>query len=394
MLNPPVVAGVSEAVPGVSADFPSGGGRIVGLDVARGLAVLGMFGAHLLVIPGDLDWGATDTWPAIVNGRSSILFAVLAGVSIAIISGRTRPVEGVPLLQARVRILTRAALIVLIGGLLEALFTPVAIILGAYGLLFVAAVPFLRWSAPNLFVAAAVSALLMPILNSFAIIGMREAELGDSAVTTVLFSGSYPATIWITFMLLGLGVGRLTLESPTVQLRLGLVGVGLAALGYGVGSFVWAAVSASGTFFGKPLDLDSSAMTGSASGASLEPANYFSALPHTGSTFEVVGSSGFALAVIALCLWAGPRLRVALFPLAATGAMALTAYSAHVFVVMWAERNDLLWLDNALFFWLAGGTLVFCTGWTLTLGRGPLERLLTMVSRRAASVGGSSPNDH
>ena len=89
--------------------------RIGGLDVARGLAVLGMFGAHL-DIGGEL---TTDpsSWAALVDGRSSILFATLAGVSIALLSGRTRPAEDVDLVRARLRIAVRAAWIFVLGGM-------------------------------------------------------------------------------------------------------------------------------------------------------------------------------------------------------------------------------------------------------------------------------------
>ena len=59
----------------------NGPARIGGVDLARGLAVLGMFAAHLLWITEPFDVLEPDTWIAVVSGRSSILFATLAGVS-------------------------------------------------------------------------------------------------------------------------------------------------------------------------------------------------------------------------------------------------------------------------------------------------------------------------
>ena len=56
-------------------------GRLVGLDVARCLALLGMVATHVLdarTPDGEL---ATAQWLA--GGRASALFAVLAGVSLA-----------------------------------------------------------------------------------------------------------------------------------------------------------------------------------------------------------------------------------------------------------------------------------------------------------------------
>jgi hypothetical protein len=58
--------------------------RVVGLDVARALAIIGMFGAHVGVVADDVG-SSPSTWLGVVNGRSSILFAVLAGVAVALL---------------------------------------------------------------------------------------------------------------------------------------------------------------------------------------------------------------------------------------------------------------------------------------------------------------------
>src|SRR3954465_1671108 len=71
-------------------------GRVAGLDVARALAVVGMFGAHVGAVRADVDVSPAS-WSGVVNGRASILFAVLAGLSIALLSGRTTPAAGADL---------------------------------------------------------------------------------------------------------------------------------------------------------------------------------------------------------------------------------------------------------------------------------------------------------
>lgn len=74
----------------------NGGARLAGVDLARGLAVLGMFAAHLLWITDPFDWGTPGTWIALVDGRSSILFATLAGVSIGLVTGGRVPLPPPP----------------------------------------------------------------------------------------------------------------------------------------------------------------------------------------------------------------------------------------------------------------------------------------------------------
>ena len=348
-----------------------GSSRIVGIDIARGLAVLGMFGAHIGVSE-PFNW-TPDTWLNLVNGRSSILFAVLAGVSIAIISGGTHPVSGVPLVQSRIRIFARAAMIFALGGLLTSLGTQVAVILPAYAVLFVFALPFLRWSPRRLFAIAAVLAVLMPVIFT-AILPFFDA-LQPSAIVDLVVTGHYPAMIWLVFVLVGLGVGRLDLRVRRVQGWMLAAGAALAVLGYGIGVAVTPATEASA-----PVQTATSTL----------PAIDFSTLlttePHSGSPFEVIGSTGFVLAVLALCLLAVPLLRYVLYPIAAVGAMALTAYSVHIVAI--AFYGDIVGtiFDNSMYLSYVLTALVGCTLWTLLFGRGPFERILTRVSHLAARI--------
>ena len=74
------------------------------------------------------------------------------------------------------------------------------------------------------------------------------------------------------------------------------------------------------------------------------------AAPHSGTTFEIVGSVGVALVAIAACLLVAERLPTATFPLVSVGAMALTAYTGHVLapaVLDW-ELSGLLDVSSEL----------------------------------------------
>ena len=401
--------------------------RIIGIDIARGLAVLGMFGAHLGVSEA-FDWGTPSTWQDLVNGRSSILFAILAGVSIALISGRRVPLDGIELLQARTRIFTRAVLIFAIGGVLEFLGTGVAVILPMYALLFVLALPFLRWKSWQLFALAGALALTMPFLQR--ILSLFTGELsGTSAFMDLLVSGVYPGMIWIVFVLTGLGIGRLDLASTRVRAILAGAGIVLAVVGYGIGAVGDALLpttpsssSSSSSSYedyeeGVPaedLDFDGLVCDDYGDGSlycyppglfdgedgtpSDVPQDEFditdlgaavggllSASAHSGSTTEVMGSTGFALCVIAICLFAAgwrPS-RWALYPIAAIGSMALTAYSVHVFAISFL--GEAAYENNPMFLVFVVAALVLCSAWAVLIGRGPFERFLAYVSRQAAS---------
>ena len=77
-------------------------GRLVGVDLARALAVFGMFAVHVGPIeaaPGDVGgW-----FRSLSEGRPSALFAMLAGFSLMLIAGRFEPKTGVAGRQAKLR---------------------------------------------------------------------------------------------------------------------------------------------------------------------------------------------------------------------------------------------------------------------------------------------------
>ncbi|GMA27119.1 heparan-alpha-glucosaminide N-acetyltransferase domain-containing protein [Arenivirga flava] len=347
--------------------------RIIGVDVARGLAVLGMLASHMLITT-PFDWAEPGTWTEVVDGRSSILFAVLAGVSLAILSGGRRPHD--QLGRARMRIAVRAMAIFALGSVLTSLGTPIAVILEYYAVLFLLALPVLRARPSTLFIAAGVWMLVMPWVRQSLWSGLLGSGADQLPFLDLLITGYYPALVWFGYTLLGLGIGRLALGERRVQLLLLAVGAALAAVGYTAGALA-----------GSLLERDP-AIAGSLQSLFAEPFELLSAGPHSDSTFEAIGSSGFALAVLALCLLATGPLRVMLAPVAATGALALTAYTAHI-VVLWVLGVE-FWLVHrgpGQYLAYAVPIVAFCTLWWLLLGKGPLERPLTWISNRVADLG-------
>jgi len=81
-------------------------GRLVGVDVARGIALLTMAATHML--PVETEAGRLTLTGWLFAGRASALFAVLAGVSLAIVTGGATPKSGLHMRRARVIIAIRA----------------------------------------------------------------------------------------------------------------------------------------------------------------------------------------------------------------------------------------------------------------------------------------------
>lgn len=425
--------------------------RIVGLDIARGVAVFGMIAAHLAELEMSFDWTDISTWTDLVNGRSSILFALLAGISIAVMTGRTARPESQQMPQLRLKMLGRGATIFTIGLLLELLNTGGAIILTFYGILYVIALPFIRSRRRTLLIWSASLALLGPAL--LVLMQVLTLEPYGSGLGLV-FQGVYSLPVWASLMLAGMVIGRMDLTRMRTAAIVFVTGVALAAIGYGAGALYgahslseWEDSKGSwdeswpddkGDYSTEIVPGDEVDMTGlecefyeddwltcapegQLSGMweddysyddddwysdewsgwdgyleSVEDADLpmrlenagFGFEPHSGGSAEILGSGGFAMAVVGFFLLTGRWLRWPLIPVAAMGSMPLTAYSVQ-FVVIFIVGGPMGFVTSNTVFWsLMAGLLIGCTLWVAFLGRGPLERLTKWVGDRMASSEG------
>ena len=353
-------------------DRLNGRQRVAGVDLARGLAVIGMVAAHLLWID-DLDFADAATWVAVVDGRSSILFATLAGVSIGLVTGGRQPLPPPELRLARGRLVVRAALLWVLGVFLIATGVPVFVILPAYAILFLLALPLVSLRARTLFLLAAGLALVMPfvqpVLDHLPIWSTQSGQL-----LAAVIGWHYPFPVWIAFVVAGLGVARAGILSLRVQLWTLGAGALLAAAGYGLHAGTRGDAAPSSISYWDEV---------------------WTAEPHSSGLLEVFGSGGFALATIGLCLLLCRTLLTwVVLPLRAVGAMPLTAYTAQL--VIWAiaatvilgNPGDLRGFRDLEPFWPITEVLVIaCTVWALLIGRGPLEWLVDRVARLAVRPG-------
>lgn len=390
-------------------------GRLVGVDIARVLAVFGMFAVHLGVTSiGLLDGSAADTLHELMRGRSSALFAFLAGVSLALVSGRQTPLEGEPLRRVTLKVLVRAVLLLLLGAFLDALATSVAVILVYYAGYFLLAVPLLRLGPAPLAAIATGIALLGPQLSFLLRTVLGDPGSPPASITGLgdfFLNGYYPAFTFMAFVVAGMAVGRLDLNAPAVRGVLAGLGAVLVLAGYGVS---WLLVYPLGgidriaaTFL--PLFYGTAETTVSPEGWAMlrdlaaeeiasrhgtvpvdTPAWLLVSSPHSGTTFEIAGAVGTALLILVGCLFAADVLRWGVYPLAAAGSMALTCYVGHIVVL--AALGDVTgeappWLWEMF----VAGALLFATAWKTFLGRGPLERFLGWTAEQVAGRSPASP---
>ncbi len=115
--------------------------RLTGVDVARGVALFGMMATHVFWTFTDDDTPGAST--IIASGPSAATFALIAGVSLAFMSGGQDTVRGRGRTAVAAGLAVRAGLIGAIGLLLGYTESSLDVILPFYALMFLLAIPLL-----------------------------------------------------------------------------------------------------------------------------------------------------------------------------------------------------------------------------------------------------------
>ncbi|GAA2270411.1 heparan-alpha-glucosaminide N-acetyltransferase domain-containing protein [Streptomyces hawaiiensis] len=400
--QPPQISPESPASPGPSM------GRLVGVDLARALAVFGMYVVHIGP-PLSATTGVAGWIRYMSDGHSSVLFATLAGFSLMLLAGRREPKTGQAGRQARARIAIRAVILLALGTVLAMEYGGV-IILGFYGVYFLLALPLVRLSARTLAIVAAAFALVTPqlayVLTSLLTPSVQQSintydplrHLSEVGVLDLLLTGFYPALTWMSFVLAGMALGRLDLSRGTLQKRLAALGATLTAVAYGMSLLLagWGALrstaedgSSSGGSGAMPPA--SGSMPDGGSFPDMPASSLLTAGPHSGTTFDIIGSVGIAILVIVGATAAMdrlPRLRRLAKPVIAVGTMSLTAYVGH-FLAQSAlstpagTGTQQSWLPLIMYVLAA---ILFAAIWSRFFRRGPLEYLLNAATKPAKHI--------
>lgn len=371
--------------------------------MARCLALLAMVATHVLderTATGDLTFAQS-----LAGGRASALFAVLAGVSIALVTGRGQPFQGKLRARAAAGLAVRAVLVAAVGLVLAEVDSGIAVILTYYGVLFLLALPFLGLSARWLAVSAltwvvaapVVSHWVRPLLPERGFASPSWGQLVDDPLgllSELTFTGYYPAVPWLAYVLAGMAIGRLDLTARRVSAALVAVGSALAVVATAGSHALTERPEVGRSLLTDPPAGDESAtalldrISQGLPGTTPTDGAWQWLLvvaPHTATPFDLAQTTGSALAVIGLALLVvGATSGVATRAIAlffGAGTMTLTLYSLHVVCRSPTLLPDALrdsYRFHALL--LLGIGLVF-----VAAGRsGPLERIVATASRLGA----------
>lgn len=303
----------------------SASSRIVGLDIARSLAIIGMVVLHM----ASLVWHTK----VILNGLPAALFAILAGITLMIIARNFT-------VTTLLRILARGCIITLIGLALLPLGGEIQVVLVVIGItmMLLCWVPPLHWAWKLILFAAATVAATV-----------KYAPLTLPQV--------YPLLAYIAYFF----AGMLLYEIYIRKLRAAAQWASTAIAGI---------VAAIGFYFRFTTDIP----------------GWLRFTGHTGVVGEIVLSIAVAAVVLHLCLLAGRAASKLVYPFAALGAMSLSIYILHVLTAYYWQSHIALhntaWACAfiALF-------LVIATLWRRLIGKGPAEWAVAKVIAIAVPAG-------
>lgn len=300
--------------------------RIIGVDVARAVAIAGMALIHfgLVLSIADLDSTWFGQFINRLSGRPATMFMILAGIGVAL---RMRGRDDVAV-QTDVRAsLVRRGVFFFVFGYMNLMLWP-GDILRVYGIAYFLAACVLTVSNRLLIMAAAavVAAFvgLMFVLEfetnwNFETLAYANLWTLSGGAMNLFFNGFRAVLPWVGLLFVGMLIGRLDLASGKVQRRLIFAGVAL-----------WLCAELTSvmlvqTTFAISPSADRETVVALFGTDSLPPMPMF-----------MLSSGGLAIAVIASCIATGSSTsnrRVVEF-VAAAGQLAFTWYIAHIVIVI------------------------------------------------------------
>lgn len=354
--------------------------RIVGLDIARAFAIVGMVLVNFKITMGAEDSGPTwlRTFAALFDGRAAATFVVLAGIGASLGSRRARE-SGDPIEQHRARVtLAKRALFLFVLGWLFYQVWP-ADILHFYGvyLAFGAVVLFVSNSRLLVLAGAAIAVAFVFIVTfdpfqnwDLQDYSYKNIDTPSGFLRNLFFDGFHPVFPWVAFYLFGMWLGRTNLRSQVWRRTLV---VSSAIVVVVCEAAAWIVLGPKGASLD---DLDDQSWRW-----------LFSVQPIPPLPLYLAAGTGTAVLVIVGSIWIGEHVRSSITePLVSTGQLALTLYVAHVIVGM-GVLEAMGRLENEPLTWAVMTSVVmsicliaFAWAWRRKFERGPVEWIMRQVA--------------
>ncbi|TDQ24011.1 DUF418 domain-containing protein [Tenacibaculum caenipelagi] len=202
--------------------------RIIGIDVARALAVIGMIIVNFKMVFGSEGSNWVKNFASIFEGKAAATFVVLAGVGLALTTKKAIQTNNIEKLKtAKKRITKRALLLFLIGISYIAIWP--ADILHFYGVYIFIVLLLLKSSGRFILLSGTILILGYPLLMiiwnyetgwNFDTFNYQNFWTVKGFVRNLFYNGFHPVLPWTAFMIFGYWFGKQDLQNANYVKRL------------------------------------------------------------------------------------------------------------------------------------------------------------------------------
>ncbi len=339
--------------------------RIMGIDMARGLAMAGMVIVHFVSLFEEQE-SPLSTLANLFDGRAMPLFMLLGGIGVTLLTRRSTMPER--------DLLIRAVMLYALGFFLTEHIDRLAIILQAYGLFFVLATVLYRLPSKALLalvpIITAIGAVTFQTVGNAPALSTFDEAFTVNGIESLVFDGFYPLFPVGAFFVFGIWLGRIDLRSERIAAMLFSIGT---AVGLGAPFVV--------NRFVERFDVQTD-FGGRRGNGMFELTRLLDGQGHSQMPLWVVSALATSAAALGLSLLIAPRFERAVRPLGAVGSISLTFYVYQAWLTNIVPDTDqtsigVEWLI-AIAVYVSG--IAFALVWKMAFTSGPLERILRIGS--------------
>jgi uncharacterized membrane protein YeiB len=195
--------------------------RIVGIDVARALAVIGMIIVNFKVVFGENGMPWVQSFASVFDGKAAATFVVLAGIGIALMTNAAIENNDQARLKiVKIKIIKRAVFLFLIGVSYITIWP--ADILHFYGIYMAILLLLLTCSEKTILISGVCIILLYPVLIiildyqhgwNFTTLNYQGFWTIRGFLRNLFFNGFHPVMPWSAFMIFGYWFGKQNLHN-------------------------------------------------------------------------------------------------------------------------------------------------------------------------------------
>ena len=354
--------------------------RLIGIDVARALAIIGMIIVNFKIVFGENGNGIFKLFSSFFQGKAAATFVVLAGIGIAFMSNSAViRRDKTQIRRTQIRIAKRAIFLFIVGITFTTIW--IADILHFYGIYMLITLFLISCSKRWILSFALTPIISYPILM---LITDYETSWNFKTLTyfdfwtvpgffrNLLYNGFHPVIPWISFMFLGLWFGKQNLSNNKFIKKSMLISSSIYIIMLLISKLFIYIISENNRI---PI---------------LELEHVLGTSPMPPLPIYMLSSAAFAIFVISSCIFISKRCKNNLLInlLSKTGRLALTFYIAHVVIGMgiietiYTKKMGHFSIKFSVTYALLFSTscILFAAIWTKYKNLGPLEWIMRKIA--------------